>query len=89
MRKFKVGDRVKCIGSISLNVNGPEKGKHYRVVSVGLDSIGIYLPNCKYDYNTKMGIHANWGSSCFVLSNKPITETDYLDAIKENFSDGI
>lgn len=84
---FKVGDMVLCIESITPEVNGPQAGTIYRVISIDHDSIGIFLPKCTYDEETKLGRRPNWGSNAFKLisEGQPLNEYDYLDNIQRNF----
>ena len=98
MNRFKVGDIVMCMETISPHVNGPEAGVMYTVLSVNdkdptYQSIGVFCPKCIYDEETKLGKHANWGSNAFRIicenSYKPQTESDHLDKIQNNFKEGV
>lgn len=74
MNPFKVGDKVRCIESISLGYGGPRKGDVYEVISVWDGYIGIYLQHLdsfKYEPDVISGKKSNWGFSKFEL----VTET--------------
>lgn len=93
--KFKVGDLVLCIESISPDANGPQLGTMYRVISTNdndgsYQSIGVFLPKCVYNEETKSGRHANWGANAFKLmsANYIPNEFEHLDNIQRNFKYG-
>lgn len=69
--KFKVGDRVKCIESISTYHNGPEAGEIFIVTSVNGSYIGFPLERLRshkvYQLSTINGTTPNWGVGNFEL----------------------
>lgn len=72
MNKFKIGDKVRCISSISSKDNGPIKGEEFIVTVVDHSHIGFPLERLKhecYSNNTRKGLNANWGSKSFELVN--------------------
>ena len=93
MRKFKIGDTIECIESISANDNGPLQGERYKITSLEEYYVGFKLFNYNSPINREKirhGIYPNWGIRCFkLIESKPLTEVDYLDAFQNNFRDGI
>lgn len=73
--KFQVGDKVKCIESISEWDGGPKKGEEFTIISFkdSSNGVGISLPRLGKAYSEKVrnGTDPNWGSSCFQLLEKP------------------
>lgn len=72
MSKFKVGDKVKCISSISANSGGPKVGQEFIITSIeDRDSKNYYIGFKLNSYKAKPDIQSgkvpNWGSSCFKL----------------------
>jgi hypothetical protein len=95
-RSFKVGDIVECTDGHFDYCKGPVLGKRYKIISVGGNgslwkSVGVKVPECTYDLKIRNGTEPNWGEACFKLVKAcgPKTETDYLDAFKNNFNEGI
>lgn len=67
--EFKVGDKVLCIKSISVNAGGPQKGEAFTLTSVGMNDIGFPLSRLAeyYRQDTITGGNPNWGKSCFKI----------------------
>jgi hypothetical protein len=70
--KFKVGDLVECIKSISSNEGGPEKGEYFIITSIDDNKdlyIGFPLKRLSNNYSSdiKKGKQSNWGISEFKL----------------------
>lgn len=90
---FKIGDKVKCITSISERDGGPRVGEVYKVVSANENHIGVYCPRImsghSYSIDIKHGFRPNWGNQCFILIEKPPIKNDieWLDRVQSNFKD--
>lgn len=68
---FKVGQRVRCVKSISVSSGGPVKGAIYTITAIRPNStfensqwIGFVLPTYEAG-DISRGERANWGSNCF------------------------
>jgi hypothetical protein len=81
MSKFKVGDKVRCIKSISLHAGGPQKGAVFTVTAVDprlTNYIGFPCPS--YNSGTsdskqkKEGLVPNWSIDCFELVKQTTTK---------------
>ena len=76
--KFQVGDKIKCIESITDHEGGPKKGEEFIITSYNdsNNGIGIKLPRLSkmYSEGIKNGTVPNWGVSCFelVTDSKPV-----------------
>lgn len=74
--KFKVGDRVRCIKSISADLNGPYNGQIFEIISVDGNAIGISVPFYKltetglWYHGIREGLTPNWHYSAFELLPK-------------------
>lgn len=68
--KFKKGDRIICIESISERNGGPRKGEIFIVTSINFSYIGFpldRLTDSTYHQDTINGYRPNWGASNFEL----------------------
>lgn len=76
MVKFKIGDKVRCVSSISPNDNGPIKNEIYTITSVNDNYIGFPLKDLPiyYDTDVKSGKCPNWGVHCFQLVESSTTK---------------
>lgn len=81
--KFKVGDKVRCIRTISAEMNGPLAGQTFQVISVDYSDIGIKTPFYNYKNcpkpelnNIRNGTLPNWHYSCFELLPEEILDDE-------------
>lgn len=71
---MKIGDKVRCIKSISAEHGGPRKGEVFKITSISRDgrTIGFELLRLKsiYTFGTIIGTSPNWGADHFqVIKN--------------------
>jgi Domain of unknown function (DUF5664) len=66
---FKVGDKVKCVKSISPGEGGPKTGEIFTVTAVEGPFIGFVLSRLDDSYSAfiKRGVSTNWHSLSFEL----------------------
>lgn len=77
MAKFKIGDKVRCIDSISEKIGGPQKGQEFIVTAVdnaGCSYIGFKIDTYTKNPKIQSGKYANWGASCFELLEQSTTK---------------
>lgn len=68
--KFKAGDKIRCLQSISPSDGGPRKGEIFTVVSANDWSVGFELHRLIgdiYTRQTRNGTNPNWGQGSFEL----------------------
>ncbi len=83
MGDFKIGDKIRCIKSISEDEGGPSIGETFIVTSVDEDNyVGFPLQRLHRNYSDKIkdGSETNWGGSCFKLVRR---SSDSLKADSE------
>lgn len=87
---FKIGDKIKCIHTISEREGGPKIGEIFIVTSIDSRSVGFRLNRLRSFYGEGIisGKIPNWGLANFIKVKEINNKYEWLDAVRENFKDG-